>query len=643
MGAFAATPTTQTLPQSVSSSLPAEASASAATQTAAVALTDQVAQIKLTDTNAQIGFQQEDASLRIGDRQFAFYGIKVNLEKPRPWEECRNKPWADPEKTTNKVAKVFRRFLSPAALVAALAQKCCGEVSAAVTNYCRRRLRPGNGAEYIKLEREEELKTKEILEKCWEEHKGDEKLINHGINSIGKIKKMGLRVPLNDEGEPDLTRSATFYVVIEKIDEKGRVKPLTIDVCTIDCDDPGDSGNCLVAMKGSLKFNEWEARPKYTVENLIKEIKEASDTPPEEPVGPADPVTEAIIDLNTTSNNCWLHALMQRVLSDKDMLDSIKKTTSYTKEQENKIKAQAENNYKNQNSQATGEQLEQHKNVYLDEKQQSESLRKCVISCAEKKDQDIKDTVDKCAIAIRKELGDKFFEVKDGVRTFDNQADPIEAEQKLRAYLDHFSNNPMLEMRVKKILPEQNQDTPLLSVETTNQTSGIFGINLSSHAQKPKLECSDLITQYFNRNCDETLKDYTPPGHSKGNYIVKQETISISGIPPNQISFHLERFTSKDGTGSKISKPLIEVPRELAFEPDKFVPTVGGNYKLKSAIIHDGDINEGHYYTLYKEGNEWFTYDYGTTTKIIANLGKTVEDQVNDLLKNAVSLQYEIS
>lgn len=59
------------------------------------------------------------------------------------------------------------------------------------------------------------------------------------------------------------------------------------------------------------------------------------------------------------------------------------------------------------------------------------------------------------------------------------------------------------------------------------------------------------------------------------------------------------------------------------------------NYYLYGAIIHNGNINGGHYIYVGKQANKWYIYNDTSVNEIISN------DKLNQLLANAYLLYYK--
>ncbi|TFK45814.1 cysteine proteinase [Heliocybe sulcata] len=126
------------------------------------------------------------------------------------------------------------------------------------------------------------------------------------------------------------------------------------------------------------------------------------------------------------------------------------------------------------------------------------------------------------------------------------------------------------------------------------------------------------------------LKKFTQP-EKLGSYHCKKcgkaqdasKRLSIKKLPP-VLSFQFKRFEHKlgdKGTAQKIDG-TVRFPATLNMLPyttlaapgkDKTVPHVGPeamyDYDLFAVICHDGQIDNGHYYTFARCQNEWYRFD----------------------------------
>lgn len=87
---------------------------------------------------------------------------------------------------------------------------------------------------------------------------------------------------------------------------------------------------------------------------------------------------------------------------------------------------------------------------------------------------------------------------------------------------------------------------------------------------------------------------------------------------------------------------LKNIPLFLKYEDAKFIADKTGEYQLNSAIIHKGTLDNGHYYLVYKDKDQWYLKD---NTKDLSDKAKLKLDteKLNEHLKNSVYLHYENS
>ncbi len=148
------------------------------------------------------------------------------------------------------------------------------------------------------------------------------------------------------------------------------------------------------------------------------------------------------------------------------------------------------------------------------------------------------------------------------------------------------------------------------------------GTFLSLPVVQDSLEkCLDAYCKIENLKGDNKLKCNTCSKDVDGT---RQELFSAF---PNNLIIQLKRYDWTDGTGSKKNKK-VEFSLELKIDNKWCTDDCkekGISYNLTGVIVHNGELNNGHYWSYVKKGGKWYKCNDASVDEV---------NMDNDLLKD---------
>ncbi len=625
-----------------------------------LAFTQNSSSASFTKNANEITFKKVDQfDNSIDGKKFNTWGARVQLKKTNPVHEYQ---WADASKTQNTTKRILHYasypVIKPFQWLLQGSQWAKEHGDSAVRNAFRRRWGFENNLEYVGLTEEEAPKVHKVLQELWEEYKKSDKLKykdNKGElknYTIKDVVSMYIKVPLGDDGKPSLKGRFTYVVVVKEKDKDGnyikdaigKIKTKKIDVVvgSFSDNDPNDEDkDLLVYLAESVDFPSFPKRQAYSRKDFEKLIRNGGISFDPDPDKKVESTTSTPPTKQKTANDCWLHAGIAGLMHDQRIMDALTKYQASGFDENNPLTAKIEADKKTFNPEDSTSFETSKRKAFDDHKAKTKALIECLLICLSptSTDEKVAETINGHSADIRTQLF--------GKGHLKTQEDALIIHEAMIAFLDDLGLLSSVNIKKKQTLQERSIFNIIRSWLPGAQKpferpmdAPDKSIELDLPSQKDGVQAPELIESFFYTICNENQTFRNTPEESDKTWNVSAVKREFAREPEGGVSFHIKRFNA-DRT--KNDSPLNAVPLELAYQDKKFIPQIGGAYKLKYAIIHKGGTESGHYYTLYKDGNDWFIYDTGIKRIIetLAGNSKTVDQLVADHLEQAVYLHYQ--